>query len=294
MATTRKKPNETEPKAEPGTAVAVRAEGQVPAFLADMGQMGLDQIDNKDVAIPRIKLGQGTSPEVKDKDFEVAEGDFFLNVDGEVLAKSGEPLEFYVVAYTTEYILWRDRKAGGGLMARAPRTGRPGAYEHVWNKPGQKFENKLDGRVAVTWETGRTVEEDGLGEWGSEDPNNPDSGIAATKHHNYVVYIPSEDIIAALSLSRSAASVARNFNASLRKGGRPIFAHLISMTSVNDHNDQGDEYKNYRLKKGPVITDEALALKLKALYEQFAGGFTVDQSDEGEAVGTAKADGDTF
>lgn len=280
------------------TAVATiptAGDDQLPAFLQGMGQLGLDQIDNKDVAIPRIKLGQGTSDEVKDKDFDVALGDFFLNIDGEVLCKQGEELDLYVVAYTTEYILWRDRKFnGGGLMARAPRTGRPGAYEHVWNKPNQKFENKLDGRVPVVWETGRTVELDGLGEWGSEDPNNPDSGIAATKHHNYVVYIPSEDMIAALSLSKSGASVARNFNAALRKGGRPIFAHVVKLSSFLDTNPEGEEFYNYRLKKGPVIQDEQLALKLKALFDQFSGGFTVDQSDEGEAGGAAKADGDTF
>lgn len=270
------------------TEVAVIERGAaLPAFLKDYaGPTGQEGIDVKDVTIPRIKIGQGTSDEVKDK--TVPEGALFLNVDGSVLAQPGEELEVVIVARATEYILWRDRKDGGGIFARAPKGG---DGKHHWNKPGETFTHKLKGLLNVSWTTGETVEGDGLGEWGSENPDDKDSGIAATKHHNFVVYLPAFGMVASMSLARTSAKVARTVNAMLLMGSAPIFARVLKVKTVDESKDQ-DTWKQFKFRPAGYV-DEATFEHTRQLFERFAAeGFTVDQSDEDVGEGAPVADED--
>jgi len=258
----------------------------LPSYLQDyQGATGQD-FERADVAIPQIKIGQGTSDEVKDG--IVDEGALFLNVDGTELAAPDEELEIVVVAKSSEYILWRDRKfEGGGIMARAPKVRLPdGTTKHKWDQPNTEFENKIGGMVKVTWKTGTYVEDDGLGEWGSENPDDGDSKIAATKHYNYVVYIPSMELIASLSLSRTATKPAKQLNALLMMGKAPIFSRLVRVRSFTDQRN-GDKFKNWRFRNPKVkdgerqFVDEATFEITKSLFQRFEQeGFVVDQSGE--------------
>lgn len=282
------------------TAVAVQETGGLPAYLQGFkGPTGQD-FSREDIQIPQIKIGQGTSDEVKEGLLD--EGDLFLNVDGTVLAKAGTPLRMVIVGKDTEYLLWRDRKdqTGDRVMARAKRvklSGPMGDYvKHKWDKPNQTFETKLNGQLKVQWTTGEYVEDDGLGEWGSEIPGDTESKIAAQKHFNYVVYLPDQDMVASLSLSRTATKPAKSLNTLLMMGGAPIFARVIEATSYTDQRN-GDKFANWKFRVpagGPeakFVSAETFA-KTSDLFKQFeAEGFAVDHTEAGEAA--PGADGET-
>jgi len=271
-------------KQENDTAVAVvDTKAALPAYLADyQGETGAESIDNEDVTIPRIKLGQDMSPEVQAG--TVARGALYLNVTGEVLAEPGEALEIVVIVQAKEFILWQDRQFdGGGILARAKKVLDPNTEEfrYAWDKPNQTFENKIKGILPVTWETKTFVDENGMDRFGSANVDDPDSHPAATAHHNYVVVLPGHDnMVAALSLSNSQVKKAKDLNAMLKMGTTPIFARRFALTTRDDTSKAGDDFKNIDFKPAGFLEDERSFNYTKGLYESFSHkGFTVDQSD---------------
>lgn len=270
--------------AKKSTAVAKVDEGKsnVPAFLANYkGPTGTEGIESEDITIPRIKVGQSMSEEVKSGD--VAEGALFLNVSGDVLAEPGEKLPFVLLARSKEYILWNPREDGGGILARAKPVDTPQGTRYAWDKPNQTFDVKVGGKVKVKWKTKTYIDEDGLGDWGSEIPDDKESGIAATAHHNFVVALPTKDgLVAALSLSRSGAKKAKDFNALLKLGGRvPVFARKFTLATVDENNDKGD-FKNFVVKPDGFVSEKDFP-EYKTMAEGFMDmNYSVDHSDGGD------------
>jgi hypothetical protein len=279
------------------TEVAVAAKSGLPAYLQDYaGPTGAEGIDNEDVTIPRIKLAQGTTPEVKAGD--IAEGSLFLNVTGEVLAAPGETWKIIPIVQGKEFILWKDQNfEGGGVFARAKRVfdKEIGEFRYMWDKQNATFENKVKGVVKVTWETKTFVDENGMDKFGSAIPGDDDSHPAATAHHNYVVVLPEFDnTVAALSLSNTAVKKAKDFNAMLKMGNAPFFARVFTVATVAETNNDGQEYKNYSFKPAGFVEDESVFNFTKGLFESFSDkGFTVDQSDK-EGGSDAATDGGKF
>jgi hypothetical protein len=269
--------------------VAVKAPANLPAFLAGyQGPLGNEGIETQDISIPRLKIAQAITQEVKDGDLK--EGALFLNVTGQSVWNPGdEPLPAIIVAQAKEYILWRPRKDGGGILARAKPVKEKGVTRYKWDKPNTEFAVKVDGKTPVKWKTAEYIDQDNLDQWGSEIPGNKDSGIAATAHHNYVVVLPTAgNLIVAISMSKSQVRKAKDLNAVLKmvRPDLPISAKVFSIASVDDKNQQGEEYKNWQVKPASedklVVSDEALfkfADGVKKGFEQ--SGFTVDQSGEG-------------
>ena len=272
MATSQKK------KAEENLP-AKTSEGSLPAYLANYkGATGTESIDNADVALPRLKLGQSMSKEVKAGDVE--EGAIFLNITGQTLAGPQETLEIVPLAQSKEFILWRPRQDnGGGILARARPVQTDQGVMYQWDKQNQSFEVKVMGKTKATWSTKRFIEEDGLGEWGSEIPGDKESKIAATAHYNYVVYLPKYEMVAALSFANTAAKKARDFNAMLKMSTVPMFARKFTVQSVDDHAG-GNEFKNFLIKPSGFVQEEALFEHCKGLFEGFRGrAVNVDHSD---------------
>jgi hypothetical protein len=286
--------------------VAVKDEAALPSYLQDYkGTTGREDIETSDVSIPRIKLGQSMSEEVKSGD--VKEGALFLNVTGEVLAEPGEPLRFIPVIAGKEFILWKDRNDdGGGILARAHKTRVNGEIKYAWDKPEETFANRVGGKIKVEWKTGKYCTEkrladellpgeDNLGAWGSEIPGDETSGIAATAHFNYVVVLPDHgNMVAALSLSRSQAKRARDLNGILKMSEIPIFARVIRVNTVDD-NKGDDKFKNVKFRPAGLVQDEETFEFTKGLHEHFAKeGFVVDQRDEDSGVDDASNDEKAF
>lgn len=262
----------------------------MPDYLQNYsGPTGAESIDAEDVTIPRIKLAQSLTPEVKAG--EIEEGDLFLNVTGEVLAKVGEPLKVIPVIYGKEYILWRDRKDNnGGIMARAKPVWTANGVRYKWDKPNQEFETKLGGTQKVKYVTKEYIDQDGLNQWGSQVPGDEDSGIAARTSHNFVVALPDHgNIVVALSLAQpSQMKKAKDFNYMLKMGNAPMFARVFTVETVDETSDSG-QYKNYKFKPAGFVQDKAVFESLKEIHDTFKeSGFTVDQSDEDQGADPAE------
>jgi hypothetical protein len=259
-------------KKETGTEVAVVETANVPAVVKSnlpaylqgyQGRLGTENIEAGDVVIPRIKIGQAMTPGVKNGELE--EGQLYLNLDDEVLAEAGEHLPIVVLSQSKEYILWRPREDnGGGILARARAVKVDGETRYAWDKPNTPFEVKVGGKVKVTWKTGEYIDEDGLSAYGSEIPGDPESGIAATAHHNYVVVMPTQfDALAALSLSKSQSKRAKKFNGLLKRQCEtqnvPAWSLLYDIFSDDDKNTNGDQFKNFAFKSAGFVPEEKLA-----------------------------------
>ncbi len=110
-----------------------------------------------------------------------------------------------------------------------------------------------------------------------------DSKIAATAHHNYIVVLPTQDdLLVALSLSRTASGKAKDFNATLKMGKGPLQSRLYTVETIDDSRD-GHDFKNYKFKNVGYV-DEASFKRYEALATSFKGRtINVDQSDGDDA-----------
>lgn len=249
------------------------------------GPMGTENIDNDDVNIPRLKLGQSMTPEVKDG--LVKDGDMFHSITKDVLIPVGAQGIVIPVCYVKEYVLWRDRNDGGGIFARAKRAvDENGNVRYAWDKPNSVFTTKIKGAVKVEWRTKRFIDEDGLGEFGSMIPGDKESQPAATAHFNYVMYMPENGQMVAVSLNRSSAKKAKDLNAMLKMGSAPMFMRCFKLGAIPDQNDAGDKFYNYSIVPAGFIQDQQLFRDLQKLHNDLRDkGITVDWSDEeGQSV----------
>lgn len=277
----REKTNQQESTA---VTVVTADENAVPAFLQGKQRTDKTNLDAKDLTIPRIKVAQDQSPEVKAGD--VARGSLFLNVTGEELAVFGKPLVFIPIIASKEYILWRDQQdGGGGLLARARPVIEEGRVRYKWDKPNATFTTKIKNVVPVSWSTGAYIDEDGLDQWGTQIEGNADSPPAASVHYNYLVMLPEHgNVMAAFSLSKTQVKRAKDLNAMLEMSNLDIFARRFRVTVEPDRNTNNQEFFNIRFKPAGVVQDEDLYNYAKKQHEHFAeAGFVVVQDQDDDA-----------
>lgn len=109
--------------------------------------MGFEDEDSDDMIIPRIKMCQTLSPEVRDKEAE--EGDIINSLTKEKL--NGKV--FIPVFKFNNNILWRDRSDGGGIIciAREGKIGQEsdGSTKTCASCKRCEFDNTKQGRDAV-------------------------------------------------------------------------------------------------------------------------------------------------
>lgn len=260
----------------------------MPSWMEEYKGEGQGAIPLEDIAMPRLKIGQSMSAEVKESRAE--EGDLIHNITQEVVCKAGDTIPVIFIAYSKEYILWWDRNGPhqGGIAARAKRVEDGGRVRYMWDKPDQEFTDKLDNKISVTYKTAKFVDEDGLGDWGSQIPGDAESGIAAPAHHNYVLYLPEHDgQLIALSLSRTAERKAKEWNTMREMGRVPVYARIYKLGTFID--SSGDNtYANVQFTGFDLVTDQELFKELRNLHTTMANKpVNVDMSDE--ASGTASA-----
>lgn len=266
------------PETNGTTEISIKDEGGMPAFLRSyQGPTGTDNIDAADLNIPRIKLGQGLTPEVKEG--LVKDGDMFHSITKEVLIPNGQFGRIIPVCYMKEFILWKDQNfEGGGILARAQRVIEGGNVRYKWDNANQEFQNKIKGLVSVKWKTGRYIDEDHLDQFGTAIPGDKESGPAATAHYNYILCLPDHDnAIVAISFSRSSAKKARDLNAMLKMGSVPMFARQFALGSVAETNDASQQYYNYTIRPAGFVLTEEMFNRMKSYHEELSqASFRVD------------------
>lgn len=213
--------------------------GQLPAYLApEERRSGLKGLDTTDFIIPRVKLLQKISPEVETFNNAVP-GIFWLNVLDQPL---GSTLDFIPISNRKRYLLMAPM--GGspkGILARADDgvhwKPAAGEWQVSWPKGPRK---------PVTWKTAETVRESGLGEFGTQDPDNPDSNPAATLFYEYLVYLPDHPELSPvlLSFARSQAKRARDLNGKIEFRKAPMQSQRLRMSITDEARSDSEKYSN--------------------------------------------------
>jgi hypothetical protein len=237
---------------------------EVPEFMSGDAGKGLESVGAEDVSVPRIKLMQGTSPELTTFD-DLRQGDFWHTANEVNL---GQKFLAVPVYRDKRYILWRPQDSGGGILARADDG-------KTWIPANTSFEVKLDakqGGKTVTWTTGDTVENSGLALWGTSDPEDSSSPPAATLMYNFVLVFPEHPELAPaiLTFQRSTVGVARKFLGTLKTRNRPIFGQVYEFCSVGATNKDGKPFRSIVPRAAGLIADKALYDRYKGMYETFA------------------------
>jgi hypothetical protein len=236
----------------------IATQDHLPAFMRGKAGQGVETLSSADVEIPRLQLLQALSPQVQTG---FRQGEFFHSVAEESL---GAQVPLTIVYVSLSYILWRPRKQGGGILARA----QDGLH---WIPANQEFKVKLDNGKDVAWKTAPTVAASGLGEWGSMDPSDASSGPAATRMYNLVVMMPDFKHLspAVVTLQRSAVKVARKLMGKLKISQAPVYGMRFVMESVKDKNSVNQEFWNFKFTPDGLVGDEPTFQMYEALYERF-------------------------
>jgi len=256
----------------------VATQEEIPSWMKEYEGQGQADIQQHEMEMPRLILMQAMSPMVKDK--KAQEGDLIHSITNQILCPAGEKLRFSVVFQGSEYILWRDREAGGGIMARAARVVHNGRVRYKWNRPNTVFEDKIGGMVGVHWRTKTFIDEDGLDQWGTQIPSDPESKPAATLHLNYIICLRDhEDNLVALSMAKAAAKPGQKLGTMLKMGVAAIFLRNFILETFIDQAGE-NRFANYHFEPDGLILDEIAGHKMFKHFDSFRDkGVSVDFSD---------------
>lgn len=245
------------PKANvPAVRKTASSEVAMPDFMKQDAGAGREGLDRSDIETPRLKLMQGLSPELETYD-KLRPGMFFHTAAEHIFDGPFKAVPLYI---SKSYLLWNPRDSGGGILARADDA------VH-WSPADTEFEVKLDakdGGHKVKWKTAKTVTQSGLANWGTMNPNDPQSPPAATLMYNYVLAFPEfPDLMpAVMTFQRSSIKAGRQFNSKLMTVRSPIFGCVFEFSSEDTTNKRGQNFKNVSVVGAGFVTD-------KALYEQY-------------------------
>lgn len=225
---------------------------------------GKDNIDTADLIIPRVALLQGISPPVM---AGLGENGHFWHTINEV--DLGDELRVVPLLYRKQYTLWNPLHMGGGVVARSTDGKHWDSDFDVQIAPYKDFPKKL---VRYAAKKGDPVGRDiGLGAWGSMDPENPDSGPAATLSH--VILFRALDHMHlgpfVVFLQRSAEPVGRQLATKIKLDNAPICGQVYRMGRKSASNSANQEYNQYTFTKDGYVDSEALFLKLQEESQMF-------------------------
>ena len=244
---------------KPGKDVAVKG-GSTALFLDERPdyvgttRRGSEDVRAEDMSLPRLEIIQDLSPQRKKSDpayIEGAEEGMAFNSASNTLY--GSSVIVIPCYYRKEWLLWKDRKAGGGFG---------GAYESQ-----EQAERELDHK------------EDG-DKWAINDTQqhfcllvHPDS-TEANPHIEEIV----------LSLSRTKMKMGRKLNTLVQTAGGDRFSRAYQLDVVQDSTDQGSFF-NWSVKQ-LGYTPKYLFDLAEKVYESIKAGTKNVSRDYGNADGS--------
>lgn len=224
-----------------------------PAYIKKGPARGSEHVGQEDLIIPRLELVQSLSP-CRDKKDEAEyiegaeEGMLYNSVTRELY---GPEAIVVPVAFRKEYLLWKDRKKGGGFR---------GAFQSM--AEATKARDVL--------------------------PDAADIEINDTAQHFCLLINPAsgkvEEIV--MSLSRSKLKTSRKWNSLIRISEMDSFAKSYRVTAVEQRNADNQKYYGFDVENHAFV-DEDVYKRAEVLWGQVEAG-TVKVSTEGaqDDVGT--------
>ena len=233
--------------------VAVKEEFQLmsdtlPDYMKQ-GNRGAENVGTEDMIVPRIELIQALSPVRKKSDpayIEGAEeGMLYNNV---TRALYGTEVTVIPVYYTKQFLVWKDRKLGGGGS-----NGFRGA-----------FATEAAARDAIA-----QLAEDGL-------------EVADTAQHFVLVRNGDDWQEAVVSMSKSKIKVSKRWNSLMRLTNTDSFSRAYKLSATVETNARNESYFNFNITALGFVTKDMYE-RAEKLYETVrTGGVKVSNDYEGE------------
>jgi len=244
--------------------VVVKEENAVAPLMdmfAEDANAGLEDIGAEDMAIPFLKILSQLSPEIQKRDgkyIDGAEAGMILNnVSGEVF-EGEEGILVVPVAYKREYIEWRPKDQGGGIVAF-----------HDSNSEAV--------RSAVKGDKGRDVMPNG-------------NELQNTAQH-YVLLLKEDGGYeqAVISMKSTQLKKSRRWNSMMMglKMKRPdgsmftpaCYSHSYHLTTVPESNDQG-AWNGWKISNSGPLRDPEVYAAAKAFFDAVQAGETKVKHEE--------------
>lgn len=192
-------------KAEENTIVATTA-SNLPSFIKQGPARGAEHVTQDDITIPRLEVVQSLSACRKKSDPAYIEGaEEGMLYNSVTRALYGQSVEVVPVAYRKEFLLWKDRKKGGGFRGAFP--------------------------TMADAEKARAAMEDG-----------DDVEINDTAQHFCLLLDGdrAEEIV--VSMAKSKLKTSRKWNTLIRIAEVDSFAKSYTLNGVAQQNNNGDEF----------------------------------------------------
>ena len=206
-----------------------------PAYLTKHeGTRGQENVSIDDVTIPRLDVIQDISPQRKKKEPEYIEGaeeGILFNSVTNMLY--GTTVAFVPVYYRKEFVVWKDRKKGGGFF---------GSFETMAEAEAEA--NKL-----------------------GDDFYAQDVG----QHFGLIIRDDSsvEEIVC--SMSRSKMKASRQLNTLVKLGGGDRFSRAYTIKAFADTNKNGDNFFNIGIDQLGYVSEEIYRVAEK-MYNSIVAG----------------------
>lgn len=230
---------------------------EVPEWLKQGQARGAENVTTDDMIIPRVELIQALSPARKKTDAAYIEGAdegmLYNNVTRQLY---GEAVTVVPVYYTKQYLVWKDRKSGGGGS-----NGFRGA-----------FASEQLAREAIAQ----------LGEEGLE--------VSDTAQHFVLVKAGDEWQEAVISMAKSKMKVSKRWNSLIRMTNTDSFARAYKLSATTETNARNESYFNYNVTPLGFVSKEVYQ-RAEKLYDTIrSGAVKVSNDYDGEVAETAETE----
>ena len=241
--------------------VAVKEEfeivtNEIPEFMKQ-GNRGAENVGTDDMIIPRIELIQALSPVRKKSDpayIEGAEeGMLYNNV---TRALYGTEVTVVPVYYTKQFLVWKDRKAGGGGS------------------------NGFRGAFASKELADRAIAE--LGEEALE--------VSDTAQHFVLVRNGDDWQEAVISMAKSKVKVSKRWNSLMRLSNTDSFSRAYKLSATTETNARNESYFNFNVSALGFVSKDMYE-RAEKLYETIrTGAVKVSNDYDGEVTEVADSE----
>ncbi|MFZ3045219.1 MAG: hypothetical protein WA151_04845 [Desulfatirhabdiaceae bacterium] len=228
------------------STVGVGVVEEMPDWMKDMGDdnRGNEGITKEDLVIPRLSIIQAISPELDEKDPAYIEGAKNGMLFNTLTKKLYTEVLVIPVAYEKKYLLWRDRKKGGGF--------------------GGQYDTEQEANAAI-------MDMEDPDEWEATD----------TPTHLCLVVSDGKPFEIAIPMPKSKAKVSRQFNSTIRLLGGPRFSRVYKISVVDDKKKStGDKFKNFNVIPAGFPNQELFQLAEKLYTDLSAGAVNYKVDDD--------------
>jgi hypothetical protein len=224
--------------AEENTGLAFLATGEDNSHIDMESNAGNEAVRQEDMQVPRLKLAQLISDEIKEGDPSCIKGckggDYFHSATRELF---GEELYVINVFFKTMYNVWKDRKKqGGGLV---------GSFEREVD--AQEALNEACVVARIPLDDRKLIEEN--------------FQLKVTGVHHLAIIDPatSELTPVIFDMDSSKLSISKKWNSTLSKLKGERFAHVWKLKSFMDSNDRNEDYYNVAFEHLGFVTPDIMA-----------------------------------